>query len=80
MMVDLSKFDNDVDEIPFPELDAVDFSNIQKELLLKHFEKTPNLIGVDTNVFLLSTNENVSNPSRNVPRTPTFGFSFKHSL
>jgi len=56
-LLDLSKFDNDVDEIPFPELDAVDFSNIQKELLLKHFEKTPNLIGVDTNVFLLSTNE-----------------------
>ena len=59
-LIDLSKFDNDVsdeDEIPFPVLDGVEFSNIQKELLLKHFEKTPNLIGVDPNVFLLSSNE-----------------------
>jgi hypothetical protein len=59
-LIDLSKFDNgvnDEDEIPFPVLDGVEFSNIQKELLLKHFEKTPNLHNIDTSIFMLSMEE-----------------------
>lgn len=59
-LIDLSKFDNyvnDEDEIPFPVLDAVEFSDIQKQLLFKHFEKTPNLHNIDTSIFMLSMEE-----------------------
>ena len=49
-LLNLSEFEED-DFI----LSLEDFNDVKEQLLLKHFEKKPNLIGVDIKIFLLSS-------------------------
>ena len=50
-LIDLSKYYNDF------VLNVNEFGDIKKKLLLKHFEKTPNLVGVDPFDFFLTASE-----------------------